>query len=264
MNSSAHVSIDNAWGFNKYTVFAMPGSHLTVVYFNISTDVIDISDFHNIVAFSDLVLKKGSVIIDLTHVQSIHILNLHPANMSAANFVFYESSVDDSTSITVRTLSVVAGVLVALAGLFFVACLSYRIYENNRLKAAALIKSDRNFFMVIKTNADGSDIVDLEESLRQLRRTSNSDELSRFIDSEDGSGSGFSSFEMSSISLSTRKSAPIDRAEQQVDSDSEDDEVGSVSAEENEETPLDKQGQEDDSLSSFAVSDFTEDLNMIV
>lgn len=159
VNTSASVVINNRMGYNRYEIIPNVGSVLTIVHFNDSTDVIDLSAFPMYMQFRQLLITEGSVIVSLPSEQKVHILNLHPSNVSAANFVLFEDAeVSDGSVKDTMALSAVAAALIAGGGLVFglfcvlMYCGGSVIFKEDK----SLLKD--HFLMEIKLTVNGSPI----------------------------------------------------------------------------------------------------------
>lgn len=61
---------------------------LSIEYFNQSLDLIDLTAYPDYHRYQQLNVTEGSVRINLPDMQTIHILNLHPGDLSDRNFLF--------------------------------------------------------------------------------------------------------------------------------------------------------------------------------
>jgi hypothetical protein len=77
-----------------YVVSPSYGSQISITGFNQSIDIINLTSFapYNITDYSDLIITKGSAIVNLPESQKIIIQNLNPSDIGARNFIFEASS----------------------------------------------------------------------------------------------------------------------------------------------------------------------------
>lgn len=179
VNSTTNVTITNRMGFNRYTIVKNPESHLQIVYLNNSNDVIDLESFTVITDFTELQMVAGSVILKLPNHQTVRIVNLKPANLTASNFLFFQDpGVKDNNSKTAETLSIVVGVLVGVGGLVFGATLLLRMCGGSTWgqTAAAVVVEIDHFLMRVKYDKRNGELV-FEE---RLSSESDSNEESNF------------------------------------------------------------------------------------
>lgn len=123
INVSANVFIVDEGGADKFTVYPQSNVTLTIAYFNLSSDVIDLTAFApTLASFDDLTITAGSAIVSLPELQRIRILNLQPSDLAAGHFVFGAGADDDGDAagvatriITIATLSVGLLVIVVCA-----------------------------------------------------------------------------------------------------------------------------------------------------
>lgn len=157
VNTTETVWIYNLVGGNKYTVVPNANSYLTIAYVNKSTDVLDFSLFPMYTKFSDLDIREGSVIVALPQNQIVHILNLHPRDITADSFAFQEVTVEkEKKNHTIATIAVITGVLIALGGLIFVCCIMLNYCsEFKPTSRVDLAKIKRVFIMDYPSTADG-------------------------------------------------------------------------------------------------------------
>lgn len=168
VNTTDNVTINNPLGFKKFTIFPNAASALTIVNMNASNDVIDLTAFVEITQLKQLTISDGSVIIALPRRQIIHILNLHPSDISAANFDFYPASSQKHKDKPTKPLSLAAACLIAIGGLILGSLILFQLCGNViRLTMPTVLTEDR-FLMELKYNKHGDligiDNDDLESS----------------------------------------------------------------------------------------------------
>ncbi len=71
-----------------FTIFPAPSMNLTVEYFDIASDLIDLQAFSVIGNFSELRITAGSAMIHLPDFQLLRLLNLQPSDMRDSQFLF--------------------------------------------------------------------------------------------------------------------------------------------------------------------------------
>lgn len=126
VNASGHVEIEPSHGQCLYFIAFGHDLVLTIRRFNVSSDIIDVSEFSNIAGYSDLVITAGSIIITLPTGQVIRILNQVPASMSERNFLFANVEFSKNS----LTNSVIASEKFFIpVGVFFVLLIFRRIYR---------------------------------------------------------------------------------------------------------------------------------------
>lgn len=165
VNTSESVSIYNLMGDNKYTLLPFSGAKVTIVCFNKTSDVIDLTAFVGITLFSQLIFEEGSVLVTLPNQQTIHILNLHPPDMSEDQFEFYKPPpVKKVDAEVAHTLSAVAAALIIIGGLVLLSMLLLRFCGNVRLFKNVKV-SPKQFLFEAKYDTTG-DLIE-EESPEQ-------------------------------------------------------------------------------------------------
>lgn len=102
---------------------------------------------------------NGSVIVSLPNEQIIHILNLHPEDVSERNFVLNKDKNNDNKTIDSsgsNGFSVVAGCLVGIGGLIVGAMMLSRLAEAGviRMKSFAAVPKD-HFLLELRYTKEG-------------------------------------------------------------------------------------------------------------
>jgi hypothetical protein len=113
-------------GSDRFTVFPVRGTALTIQHFNNLSDVINLSQFstpeHNIYNISDLKMYRGSTIIHLPRNQSIVLKNVFPEGVREENFLFGPKRffIEAKDSENEYSRGVIIGLSVGLGSVVFV------------------------------------------------------------------------------------------------------------------------------------------------
>lgn len=157
LNTTGSVTIVNYNGNNVFTIYPLGELDVTVVHFDNTSDLVDLTQYPSITEFSQIVITEGSAIIAVSKLQSIHIMNLHPADLSAANFLLNkDETIPDKKLQFIRTAAPVVGVIV---GVFTLAAIVWYVrgYVDEQKREAVPEFEDFQMWSIEKSK-DGFDI----------------------------------------------------------------------------------------------------------
>jgi hypothetical protein len=130
VKSAGDVVMLGNGGEDGYILYPSENNRLIVRDFNISSDVIDISNFNYIKTIEDLSISQGSTIINFANNQKVILSNINSKEITADNFIFHESNNEEDSSLP-TVLIVVGAVTFFMVLIAASVCLYYNFADNS-------------------------------------------------------------------------------------------------------------------------------------